>query len=223
MRVLAISVHPDDETLGCGGTLLKHGAQGDELHWLIVTQGFEPNWSAEILATKAAEVEQVAAAYNMASYTKLGLPTTKLDHLPQSQLIDALRTPIAKIQPEVIYLIHAGDVHTDHLATYTATLSVVKSFYMRQLGVRRVLSYETLSSTEAAPPQHFRAFVPTTYNDITPYLGRKQAIMSLYASEAQPEFAPRGNSAIEGLARYRGATINVQYAEAFMLIREVMA
>lgn len=223
MRVLIISVHPDDETLGCGGTILKHQTQGDELHWLIATEGFEPNWSEEVLATKAKEVEQVAEAYGIKRFYKLGFPTTKLDQLPQSQLIDGVRDVIAQVKPEIIYLVHAGDVHTDHLAIFTATLSVAKSFYMNHWGVQRILSYETLSSTEAAPPQHYRAFVPTVYNDITPYLKQKQEIMSLYASEAQSTLAPRGNSAIEALARYRGATIDVKYAEAFMLIREVMA
>ncbi|MGB1287569.1 MAG: PIG-L deacetylase family protein [Aggregatilineales bacterium] len=223
MRVLIISVHPDDETLGCGGTILKHKARGDDLHWLIATEGFEPDWSADVLAKKAREVEQVAEAYGIKQFYKAGFHTTRLDNLPQSTLIDGIRTVIATVKPEVIYLVHAGDVHTDHLAIFTATLSVVKSFYMQHWGVRRILSYETLSSTEAAPPQHYRAFVPNVYNDITPYLEQKQNIMKLYSSEAQSALAPRGNSAIEALARFRGASIDVKYAEAFMLIREVMA
>ncbi len=221
MRVLAISAHPDDETLGCGGTLLKHAMSGDELYWLIVTQGFEPRWSSQVLAKKAQEVEAVAEAYKMKQFYKLGFHTTTLDHVPQSDLIDAIRDVIGPLMPQIIYLVHAGDVHTDHLAVFTATLSVVKTFYMKTYGVKRILSYETLSSTEAAPPQHYRAFVPTVYSDITPYLKQKQAIMALYDSESQSPLAPRGESAIEALARYRGAAINTQYAEAFMLIREV--
>jgi LmbE family N-acetylglucosaminyl deacetylase len=153
---------------------------------------------------------------------RLGLPTTRLDNRPQIELINAIRVGLAAARPEIVYLIHAGDVHTDHRAVFSAALSVLKAFYMRQLGVRRVLSYETLSSTEAAAPQAASAFVPNVYSDIGPFLERKLELMSLFETETQSELYPRGASAIRALARFRGATIGVEYAEAFMLIREVM-
>lgn len=221
-KILAIAVHPDDETLGCGGTLLKHVAQGDEVYWLIVTQAFEPNWSAEVIARKAVEVEQVAMAYGVKQFYKLGFPTTRLDITPQAELIDSIRKVIGQVKPEIVYLVNRSDVHTDHHAVFLAAMSVLKGFYMNTFGVRRVLAYETLSSTEAAPPLPERVFIPTVYNDITPYLERKIEIMRLFASEAQSELSPRGDSAIRAQARYRGAAIEAEYAEAFMLIREVM-
>lgn len=221
MRILTISVHPDDETLGCGGALLRHRENKDEIFWLIVTQAHSPQWPEDLIKRKADEVQRVAEAYGMTETVKLGLPTIRLDTLPQSDLIEAIRKVITRIKPEVVYLVHDGDVHSDHHAVFNATLSVLKAFYMRELGVRRVLSYETLSSTEAAPPQFHRAFVPTTYQDITPYIEAKINIMSFYETEAQPDPLPRGPSAIRALARYRGATIGVDHAEAFMLIREI--
>ena len=221
-NILVISVHPDDETLGCGGTMLKHRAQGDTLYWLIVTQAHEPQWSPDVIERKAAEVERVAAAYGIQQYSRLGFPTIRLDTVPQADLIDGIRDYIAQVRPQTVYLIHRGDVHTDHHAVFVATMSVLKPFYMAQPGVRRVLSYETLSSTEAAPPHHTRAFIPTVYSDITPYVDRKIEIMGLYESEAQPEPMPRSPSAIRALARYRGATIGVEYAEAFVLVREII-
>lgn len=222
MKVLTISAHPDDETLGCGGTLLAHGANGDELFWLIVTQAHEPQWSADVIRRKAAEVQKVAAAYGIVRTVKLGMPTVRLDTVPQAELMDAIRGAITEVRPEVVYLVHDGDVHTDHHTAFQATLGVLKAFYMRELGVRAILSYETLSSTEAAPPQSSRSFGPTVYRDITSYLETKIEIMRLYVSEAQPDPLPRGPSAIRALARYRGATIGVEYAEAFMLIREIL-
>lgn len=220
-RILAIAVHPDDETLGCGGTLLKHAAQGDELHWLIVTQAHEPQWPADLIARKAAEVEKVAAAYGVHRFYKLGFPTTQLDTTPQADLINAIREVVDKVRPETVYLVNRSDVHTDHHAVFLAAMSVLKAFYMGKFGVRRVLAYETLSSTEAAPPLPERVFIPTVYSDITPYIERKIEIMGLFESEAQPELSPRGGSAIRALARYRGATVGLEYAEAFMLIREI--
>lgn len=221
-RVLVICAHPDDETLGCGGTLLRHTAQGDEIHWLIVTQAHEPQWSADLIARKAAEVEKVAAAYGITQFYKLGMPTTMLDTIPQADLINGIRDVVEKVKPHTVYLVNRADVHTDHHAVFLATMSVLKAFYMGKFGVQRILAYETLSSTEAAPPLPERVFIPTVYSDITPYLERKIEIMNMYESELQPELSPRGMSAIRALARYRGATVGVEYAEAFMLIREVV-
>ncbi len=221
MNILVISVHPDDETLGCGGTLLRCLAEGHRTHWAIVTQAHPPQWSQEVIDRKAAEVEAVAKAYSMQSVHKLGLPTTRLDTLPLADVIGGLRNVIEQVRPEVVYLPHHGDVHTNHHVVFQGTFSVLKAFYMRALGVQRVLTYETLSSTEAAAPLGFRAFVPNVYLDITPHIENKIETMGLYASECQPDPLPRGAASIRALARFRGATVGVEYAEAFMLVREV--
>lgn len=221
MKVLAISTHPDDETLGCGGTLLRHAANGDNLYWLVMTVPKEGEWSQEIIAAAAKQVKMVGEAYGMREIYKANFPTTHLDTTPQNELINSIRKVIAEVHPHTVYLVHEGDVHTDHRAVFIATLSVLKSFYMTKWGVQRILSYETLSSTDAAAPSHTRAFVPTVYADVSPYLERKIEIMNIFKTEQQNELFPRGDSAIRALARYRGATIGVEYAEAFELIREV--
>lgn len=221
MKVLAVSAHPDDETLGCGGVLLKHQAAGDTLSWLIVTQSYQPQWTAETIERKATEVAEVAEAYGVKQCFKLGLPTAKLDTVPMADLIEEIRQVIDETSPETVYLVHGGDVHTDHQLVFTAAMSVLKPFYMGKLGVRRVICYETLSSTEAAPCQRNMAFAPNIFSDITPHIDRKLDILRMYSSEIQPDPMPRGPSAVRALARFRGATISVDYAEAFMLVREL--
>jgi N-acetylglucosamine malate deacetylase 1 len=222
MKVLIISVHPDDETLGCGGTILKHRAAGDVVDWLVITQAQGPNWPRETIEQKAREINAVARTYGINLVRRLGHPAAQLDMVSQQMLIDGICQMVKDCHPEVIYLIHSGDVHTDHAAVFTASTSVLKPFYMLSLGVQRVLSYETLSSTEAAPPLCSRAFLPNVFVDITPYIDKKLDIMSLYASEIHADPNPRAPGAIRALARYRGATISVPYAEAFMLIREII-
>jgi LmbE family N-acetylglucosaminyl deacetylase len=219
MRIIVISAHPDDETLGCGATLLKHGANGDDLFWLIVTQAHEPQWPASVIARKATEVERVAEAYGMKEYFRLGFPTTQLDVTPEAGLIESIRERLAYVKPDIVYVVYGGDVHSDHRAVFSATTAVLKPIYMSSLGVRKLLCYETLSSTEAAA---FPGFTPTAFNDVSPYLERKLQIMELYETEGQGDLMPRGSSAIRALARHRGATIGVEYAEAFSLVRELM-
>lgn len=221
MNVLVISVHPDDETLGCGGTLLKHHSQGADLYWLIVTAPSPTAYTPEFIAAASAQVEHVARAYDMTQYWRLNFPSAHLDTTPQLELMSKLRAVIEQARPEIVYLVHAGDVHTDHHAVFTAALSVLKPFHMAKWGVRRILSYETLSSTDAAPPQIARAFVPNVFVDISPFIDRKSEIMRTYETEAQSALLPRGDSAIRALARVRGATIGVEYAEAFMLLRDL--
>lgn len=221
MRVLAVSAHPDDETLGCGATLLKHADAGDEISWVVATQAHEPEWSRVTIERKAREVDAVAAAYGGATVHRLGLPTTGLDAVPSSDLMAALRPAVEELRPEVVYVVHPGDVHTDHRALYTALLSVLRPPRMHALGVRRVLAFETLSSTDAHPPGLAAAFAPNVFVDVTAFLDRKLEVMALFETEVQDDPLPRGSSAIRALARYRGATIGVEYAEAFELVREI--
>jgi LmbE family N-acetylglucosaminyl deacetylase len=221
-RVLAISAHPDDETLGCGGMLLRHHAEGDEIHWLIVTRAYEPVWSRDVIDTKRAEVEAVGAAYGMASVNWLTHQSLRLDTLPQHELIDCISRTVEAVRPEVVYLVNRDDVHTDHAAVHSATMSVIKPFYMTRLGIRRVLAYETLSSTEGGVDNGQASFRPQIYGDISDYLERKLSIMALFASETQDDPMPRGPAAIRALARVRGAAVGIDYAEAFTLIRETM-
>lgn len=221
MRILAISAHPDDETLGAGGTLLKHKSEGDQLFWLIATQAQGKEWSLETREKKSLEVERVAKAYEMTQQIQLDFPAARLEATPQTELIEKIRKVIWDVNPEIIYLVHEGDVHSDHRAVYHATFSALKAFSMKKSSVRKILCWETPSSTDAGPPRQHSAFVPNLYQEITPFIEKKIEIMGLYETEGQDDPLPRGRSALRALARYRGATVGVEYAEAFMLIREL--
>ncbi|OGW92353.1 MAG: hypothetical protein A3D28_02735 [Omnitrophica bacterium RIFCSPHIGHO2_02_FULL_63_14] len=219
MKVLVVSAHPDDETLGCGGTIVKHVRAGDEVYWLIATAPVGPPWSAEQRTRERRVVEVIAKAYGMKRFFALDLPSAGLDQVPVSQLVEAVRGVVEQVNPQVVYTVSPADVHTDHQRVFEALGIVLKPF--KNWAVRRVLAYECLSSTDAAPPVSSRVFVPTAYSDISASVEDKLAIMRLYESEVQPEPLPRSESAIRALARYRGATIGRQYAEAFMVIREL--
>ena len=221
MRVLVIAPHPDDETLGCGGTLLKHVAAGDSVSWVIVTKAHEPRWPAEVIERRERQIEQVSATYGFAKRFRLSFPAGRLDAVPLEDLMDAINEIVVEVRPDWIYNVHAGDVHSDHRAVFDATMSAVKSFNSASKGVSRLLSYETISSTDATPPTPATVFLPNLYCDITPFLERKLEIMSLYEGEVHPYPLPRALESIRALARFRGATIAAEYAEAFMLLREL--
>jgi N-acetylglucosamine malate deacetylase 1 len=221
MTALSIAVHPDDETLGCGGALLKHAAAGEAIHWLIVTAVHEPEFSAQVAETQAKQVELVRNAYPFAGVHWLKLPATRLGSMPLGQIIAAIRDVVGKVRPSTVYVPNRSDAHSDHRVAFDASMAVLKSFYMTGLGVRRVLATEVISETDAAPALAENAFVPNVYVDVSETILRKLEIMSLFASELQTGDMPRTLGAIEALARYRGATVGLAHAEAFMLMREV--
>ncbi len=198
--------------------MLKHRAVGDTVRWLILTSAREPLWSREVIETKAREVADVAAAYDIPSPYRSGLPAGQLDRVAQEDIMFPVRDAIVDARPEWVYLVHGGDVNSDHRAAFTGVLSVLKPFHLPKLGVKRVVSYETLSSTEAAPPLIQNAFLPQICCDISPWIDRKIEIMNLYSSETHAEPLPRSPSAIRARARTRGAAFGLEYAEAFSVI-----
>lgn len=221
MKVLAIAVHPDDETLGCGGTLLKLANGGATLHWVLLTAALPPEYSTEQMEQQCRQVERVRSAYPFTSLDWLKFPTTHLGAVGMGELVRALHNVIRALRPEIVFIPNRSDVHSDHQIAFQAVQAVLKAFYMRSLGVRQVLACDVMSETDAAAPLPESIFLPTVFVDITDTLERKLEIMSLFESELHAEPLPRSLSAIRAQARVRGATIGAQYAEAFMLIREL--
>ena len=146
-KVLVIAPHPDDETLGCGGTLSRHNQEGDELYWVIVTGIREgAGWSSDDVKKRDVEIDTVAKKYGFTDVFNFRLPTTKLDTLPLSDLLDNITDVYKKVEPEIIYMPFAYDVHTDHQLIAKALQSTFKWF--RYPHIKKVLMYETPSETE---------------------------------------------------------------------------
>lgn len=219
MKALIISVHPDDETLGCGGTILKHKKNGDELFWLIITKAEEKlGFTKEFIEKRKLEIKKVSYLYGFKQVFELDYLTTKLHLIDIGELIKRISDIINYIKPDVVYMNNRTDIHTDHQVAAKAIMSCVKSF--RYTFIKKVLMYECISETEIAPSLPENIFIPNVYSDITDFIDEKLEIMKLYESEVQEIPLPRSLDNIKALARFRGASCGVAYAEAFMLIRE---
>jgi LmbE family N-acetylglucosaminyl deacetylase len=217
--VLVIAPHPDDETLGCGGTLLRHAANGDLIHWLIVTDMIPAMFSHERIAKRENEISRVASKYGFASVNRLHFPATRLGDISDNIFIDAVSEIIRKICPHTVYLPFMRDVHSDHRRVFDVALACTKTF--RFPSVKRVLMMEVLSETEFASPVASEFFTPNVYVDISDYMDRKLEILSLYDGESAAAPFPRSIETVRGLACFRGAVAGCRYAEAFMLLREI--
>jgi LmbE family N-acetylglucosaminyl deacetylase len=219
-RVLVLAVHPDDETLGCGGTLLKHKFNKDEIHWLIVTdikksEGF----SQSAIEKRKIEINKVNQVFNFDSVTNLGLSTAKLDEYSMSSLIEKISSVINKIKPNIIYLPFKSDIHTDHKAVFNAAYSCTKTF--RYPFIKKIYMMETLSETEFSLSTKDESFIPNMFVDISDFINKKIEVMKFYEGELGDHPFPRSIKNIKALATFRGATAGCDYAESFVLIKEI--
>lgn len=220
-EILVVAPHPDDEVLGCGGVILRHARSGDHVHVLVVSRGMPEVYSLQLIEEGRRELSQAHLILGVASVTFLDFPGPRLDVTPGHLIADAIRPVICKLRPAVVYLPHHGDLHGDHRATSLAT--VVATRPDGTVRVPRLLAYETLSETEWGIPNSSTAFQPTVFVDISEFLSEKLKAMECYRSQLKASPHPRSLEAVRALAVYRGHTVNVPAAEAFTLIRDIIA
>lgn len=220
MKTLVIAPHPDDELLGCGGFLLRRSAEGARVGWVIMTSIHTgEGWNDKQVSDRQLEILDVAEGLGIRpdDVYRMGFPSTKLDHFPKAELVQKLSRVFSEFEPNEVLTPHSGDVHSDHEVTAKVVSACTKWF--RHPSVKRVLAYETLSETELSLTSG-KIFNPNFFVDISPWLERKIALLSVYASEMGDFPFPRSERAVRALADFRGAASGFDAAEAFELLRE---
>ena len=217
-NIVVISAHPDDETLGAGGTLLKHKDSGDKIFWIIITSISEDQgYTSEKVHSRKLEILKVAELFGIGEVFELGYLTMKLSTSSLIKMVPEISGIFNKVQPEVIYTMNRSDAHSDHRVIFDAVSACTKAF--RYPYIKKVLMYECISETEFTLALPERVFQPNYFVDITEYLTKKLEIMQIYESEIGNHPFPRSLRNIEALAVFRGASVGVTYAEAFQLIK----
>lgn len=218
-KIVVVAPHPDDETLGCGGTLLRLKDEGNEIHWLIMTEmSEESGFTKERIRIRNEELKKVAEMYCFKDVHHLKFPALKLDTIPRNIIINAVHRVMDQISPDIGYLPSPTDIHSDHRIAFSAVTACLKWF--RLPTIKRVLSYETLSVTDLSFHSPAKSFFPNVYVNISETLEKKIEIMKLYENEISDFPFPRSSQAIRALAQMRGASSGFHAAEAFMLLKE---
>lgn len=219
MRVLIIAPHPDDEIIGVGGTIAKRAKAGDEVYVCIVTKGKAPLFNLDFIEQGRRECREADAKLGVKETIFLDFPAVMLETIPRYELNGKVAEVVQNIKPEEVYIPHRGDMQIDHQMVVDAAMVAV-----RPRGddyPKRVYAYETLSETGWNIPNVTNEFIPTVYENITDTYDVKMEAMSVFKSQLAPFPAARSVGAIEALAKFRGATVSVEAAEAFSLVREV--
>jgi LmbE family N-acetylglucosaminyl deacetylase len=180
----------------------------------------EEGFSGDRIRKREAEISKVAENYGFDGIHKLGIPATYVDRYPMQGLIQKACLTINNVQPNIIYLPFMSDVHSDHRIVFDAFYSSVKTF--RCPFIKKIMMMETLSETEFAPSTKGNSFVPNVFVDVSDYLERKIEIMEIYQGECGPHPFPRSARNVRALASLRGATAGCEYAESFMLLKEII-
>lgn len=214
-KILVIAPHPDDEVLGCGGTIKKNTKMGDEVYLCVVTSAYEPEWSNFFLKNRKKEIAQSNAILGIKKTYLLNMPTVRLDSISQKQLNDEISKIILEVSPEIVYIPFGGDLNKDHRLVNEASLVAVRP--IQNNSIKTVLMYEVLSETEWG----IKTFAPNYYEDISSTFKVKIKSMTSYKSELRKFPHPRSLEGITMLAKKRGSEIGVNYAESFEVIRIV--
>ena len=216
MRVVVIAPHNDDEILGAGGTMAKLAKQGHEVIVCEVTAGDLDN-----------EMVQLQKREAVASHELIGvkthfmdLPVVGLKEMKTTELNSSFQKHLTELAPDIVFIPHKGDMHIDHRMTIEAAMVALRPVTFP--GLKAIYAYETLSETDWNTPSVDNAFIPTLFVDISEEIDVKLEAMKCHASQLCDYPHPRSIEAMRALAMHRGSTVCKEYAEAFMVIREVM-
>lgn len=225
--VLVVAAHPDDEVLGCGGTIARHADAGDQVQVLIVAEGATSRQqqrdrlqAGDELSTLAQAAQTAGSILGAAGVELFDLPDNRLDSLHRLDLIKRIEQHVDRHKPQVVYVHHAGDVNVDHRRLHEAVVTACRP--TPGYPARRLLSFEVASSSEWQPPGSAPAFQPNWFVDISVQWQRKREALVAYASEMRPWPHARSLEALEHMARLRGSQVGVEAAEAFCLLRQVV-
>ncbi|MCK5541284.1 MAG: PIG-L family deacetylase [Desulfobacterales bacterium] len=247
--VMVVAVHPDDETLGCGGTLLRHKEQGVNIHLLLITAMYHNDKDGKIytmgsdgkerdlpmyfnytnrhisfpkkeVKIKAEEISSVIKAYGFSTVNELRIPTTTVSLQDESIIVEKIAATFSKVRPNILYIPFFQDAHGDHRAIFPIVNSCIKTF--RYPFIEKIYMMETISETEYALPSAGNNFIPNHFVCIDKWIDQKVAIMETYKKEIQESPLPRSKEMIRAQSNFRGSMAHCEHAEAFMLLKEII-
>ncbi|CVK21897.1 MULTISPECIES: PIG-L deacetylase family protein [Sporomusa] len=223
-KILIVAAHPDDEILGCGGTIIKHVLNGDEVHVLIMAEGLtsrdvrrDVSLRNKELSQLYANTYQAAKIMGVKSLKICDFPDNRMDGVELLDVVKKVEEMVETIKPDMVYTHHAGDVNVDHTVTHNAVITACRPLPGQT--VKTILFFETLSSTEWQIGTCDKIFMANWFVDIEATFAKKMEALKCYDSEMREYPHSRSYESVEILAKYRGTVIGCQFAEAFSLGR----
>lgn len=223
--VLVVAAHPDDEVLGCGGTVARLAQENHEVHIAIMGEGITSRHpcreeaDANHLTRLHQQAQAAASKIGAKDVIHFKLPDNRLDTVPLLDVVKLVEDLVGKLKPEVIYTHHPGDLNVDHGVVHRAVLTATRP--MVGQCVREIYAFEVPSSTEWAFHRLAPSFCPNVFVDVTGTLEAKLAALACYGTETRQFPHPRSPEALRAIATRWGSVVGCQAAEAFELVRSI--
>lgn len=225
MSYLVIAAHPDDEVLGCGGTIARLARQGEKVAVAILGEGITSRYASPSQAT-ASELKDLhansARALNELGVDQrfqFGFPDNRFDTVALLDIIKCIEDVIETVRPKTLFTQHGGDLNIDHSLCFRATLTAARS--TPDSTIQEVLTYQVPSATDWSFAQFAPRFLPNLFYDISDTLDQKIEAMQCYESEARAYPHPRSPKALRAIAQQWGSQCGCDAAEAYCCIRSL--
>ena len=225
MKVLVVVAHPDDEVLGCGGTIAKHSSKGDTVKSIIVAEGITSRDNIRKTDLRKKELEKLklhslkaAKILGIKSTNFLDLPDNRLDSLHLIDITKKIEQHVIKFKPDIIYTHHYGDLNIDHRTVHNAVITACRPFSSSHF-IKKILTFENPSSTEWQSLSFNSYFKPNYFENIETHINKKIKAMKEYKTELKKWPHTRSLEFLNILAKFRGAISGLKYAEAFFAER----
>ena len=225
-KILVVAAHPDDEVLGCGGTLSRLTQKGAKCYIQIMAEGItsrddtrNANLRKDEIEKLKMQAEDAGRVLGIAGVEFCSFPDNRMDSVDLLDIVKTVEKAIEKYRPEIIYTHHFGDLNIDHQITAKAVETATRP--IKESPVKEIYAFETLSSTEwtfTNPCCHFK---PNCFIDIENTLSIKIEAFNKYCGENRDFPHPRSPESIVNIAKVRGAQVGLKSAEGFSLIRKI--
>lgn len=225
MNILVIGAHPDDEVLGCGGTIAREVIDGNDVFIAILGEGVTSRYDnreqadSELLKTLQKQSNQVGRLLGAKEVFMYNLPDNRFDTVPLLDVVKIVEELIDKLKPTCIYTHYGGDLNIDHVITHRAVLTATRP--LRGQPVQDIYAFEVPSSTEWSFGQYQRGFNPNMFVNISETLDQKIKAMKIYEGELRTFPHPRSSESLRSIAKYRGSAAGQKAAEGFEIIRSI--
>tara|TARA_Y100000589_G_C27150969_1_gene628880 strand:- start:285 stop:965 length:681 start_codon:yes stop_codon:yes gene_type:complete len=221
-NILCIVAHPDDEALGVGGSLIKHAEAGDTVNVIIFSDGEGAKEQNDKNPDRLYAAKMWSEKANCNLYKKFNYPDQRLDTIPQIELVNKIEKILIETKPNIVYIHNPMDINKDHQVISEACLVALRPMKFPN-SLPEIRAFETPSSTEQAPNLPGIIFKPNLYISVFDVWQKKIKALEAYEKEIGKFPHPRSVESLKALAIKRGAESGLKYAEAFIIIKKIIA
>lgn len=213
-KVLVVVAHPDDEVIGCGGTIARHVKNGETVQVVFLADGFG---SRDNGVDRSKQANDAAIFLGCNPPIFLNLPDNQLDTLPLLDIVKKVEKIVSRFRPDIVYTHNFGDLNIDHQISHRAVITACRP--QPGFSVKELYSFEVLSATHWQSQSMEAAFVPNYFVNISDYIRLKIRALHIYNEEMRDYPHIRSYNSIENLSKFRGSLVGIENAEAFFIER----